>query len=1038
MHSYAQRKVSGQVKSSDGLPVPFATITVSGTTIKTVSDSSGYFSISVPAGKTTLTVSAAGFSDAQVNATAPNVTVVMTTNVSTLNDVVVTGYTSQRKKEVTGAVSVVNVNNMKAVPAGNPDQMLQGQASGLNVISSGVPGGNSFIYIRGINSFGDASPLIIIDGVQGSLHDISPNDIESVQILKDGVASIYGVRGSNGVIVITTKKGKLGKVSLTYDGYYGTQQPLQGNVFNLLNPQEYADLVWKVSLNTTGTTPNSAQYGNGPQPVLPDYIAPAGAHEGDPSVDPALYNINFSSPIYQIIKANKSGTDWFHEVFKPAPIQSHTLSASGATDKANYFFSFNYFDQQGTLIKTYLKRYGVRANTSFNIKNHIRVGENLYIYYKQNPQPTGLFSDNGPISNTFQEQSIIPVYDIMGNFAGDAAKETGDNSANPVAIQIRSKDNKNYDIAIMGNLWGELELLKHVTARTSIGGNVDNDYYYYYNYHTYENFNNNSSNSFTEGSSFYGSWTWTNSLTYKSTFAEHHNVSIFGATEAISNYGRSVGGSRSNYFTDNPNYWTLNAGTAAGQTNFSYVFANQTLFSLIGKADYNYDQKYLLSFIIRRDKSSVFGPNKQTGVFPSASIGWRISQENFMKDISWLTELKIRCSYGVLGNQTNVPPYNSYTFFGSGAGNSYYDLNGTNNSAFLGFYATQLGSPNTGWEEDKITNVGLDAVLFKNALDFTVEYYKKKISGLLFPDQAGSTVGGGALPLVNIGDIQNSGVDINATYRWKMSRNWNFSVNANITTYKNRILNIPGTAGYFDAGVSRFGNFTRNQVGHPVSAFFGYQVVGLFRDSSDVNKSPAQSGAAPGRFKFADITEDKIIDANDRTFIGDPNPKFTYGVNLNVGYKNFDLTAVFYGSYDNDIVNMVKWYIDFYPSFTGNKSKDLLYNSWTSQNLNATIPIAENVTNFSTNGQPSSFYIENGSFLKCKSLIAGYTFSSRILSNAGFDKLKVYLQGINLFTITKYTGLDPELPGGSAAFGIDYGNYPNNQKSFIIGVNLMF
>ncbi len=930
--------------------------------------------------------------------------------------------------------------------------MLQGQAAGVTVISSGSPGAESNIFIRGISSFGNTYPLIIVDGVEATLHDLNPNDIESVQVLKDaGAAAIYGVRGSNGVIVITTKRGKTGKPFVTYDGYYGTQRPLSGNVFNLLNPQELANALWQASITSgqvdTGThLPVSEQYGKGAQPVLPDYIDPSGKFEGDPAVDPSLYNIDYSrGAIYQITKANKSGTDWYHAVFSPAPIQSHTVAASGGSDKSNYFFSVGYFNQQGTLLENYLKRYDVRVNTTFNVKNNVRIGENAYMFFKSSKNeggPAGNVNE-GRINFVYREQSIIPLRDIKGNYAGSAGKELG-NSSSPYADLSRTDNDRYYNWDMVGNVFMEVDFLKHFTFRTQFGGTMDNYHYYNYTYHTYENSENNSSNSFTEGSAYNTTWTFTNSVTYNQTFAEKHALKIFAAEEAVNYSGRDVGGTSLTYFTDDPNYRTLRGGSGA-PTNYSDEYKT-TIFSIFGRLDYAYNDKYLLSGTVRRDGASNFGDTKY-GVFPSGSVGWRISQEDFMKNVAWLTDLKLRGSYGVLGSQINVGATNAQTLFGQSFAGSYYPITGSPTSITQGFYPQQIGNPATSWEKDKITNVGLDAVILHNKVDFTIEWYKKAISGLLFPDQVTVIATGGAsVPSINIGDVQNTGLDISATYHGSAGKDFKYNIGVNFTTYKSKVVSIPGTGGYFDDGGSRIGNFVRNQVGHPISSFFGYKVIGFFQSADDVSKSPTQTDAAPGRFKYQDVNNDGKIDDNDRTFFGNPNPDFTYGLNLNANWKNLDFTLILYGSHGNEIINYTKYWIDFWASFQGNKSKDLLYNSWTPDRPNAKDAILENASTFSTNTVPNSYYLEKGSFLKCRSLVIGYSLSPAILKSIGFTKFRIYAQGANLFTITKYTGPDPEITGAlnaqghpsSSAYGIDYGNYPNNQKNFIVGVSLTF
>lgn len=1034
----AQKKVSGTVTSAkDNQPIAFATVTVKGTNIGAATSATGEFSITVPAGKNILIISSIGYDDVEVNVSATDaVKVSLKDKSSSIDEIVVTGYTSQKKKSLTGSVAIVNVKDLKAVPAGSPEQMLQGRAAGLNIVTSGQPGSSSNIRIRGITSFGDVDPLVIIDGLPSSLRDINANDIESIQVLKDaGAAAIYGVRGSNGVIVVTTKRGRSGKATISYDSYVGTQQPLQGNVWNLLDPQGMADVTWLAQRNSGTQNPSHPQYGTGTNPVLPDYILVGGASGviGEPTqAQLDQYNIDYSKGgIYQITKANKAGTDWFHEIFTPAPIQSHNLTAAGGNDKSTYLFSLGYFNQQGTLLNTYLKRYSARINTTFNVKNNIRIGENAYIFYKNNPQ-IGNQSEGNAISFTYREQPIIPVYDINGGWAGTRAGGLG-NSLNPVAVQAATADNRGNTWNISGNVFAEVDFLQHFTARTSFGGTVDNGYYYGYGFHRYQDAENNTSNSFGENAYFNSQWTWTNTVAYNNTFGKH-GVKVLGGVEALNYYGRGVGGGALGYFTDNPNFRILNNGSS-GFTNYSYVYQS-AIYSQFGKLDYAYDDKYLLSATVRRDGSSKFGPDSRYGVFPSFSAGWVLSQEAFMQSVSFVNNLKLRGSWGKLGSDRNVDPANANNLFGGSPGGSYYDINGTSTSSVQGFTATRYGNPATGWEEDIITNVGLDAVILKNKVDFSVEWYKKSVNGLLFNAQAGALVGGGSLPKVNIGDVQNTGVDFSATYHGTINKDFKFDIGGIITTYKSNITSIPGN--YFDDGFLRIGPFTRNQVGNPIGAFYGYEVVGLFQSADDVSKSPTQDAAAPGRFKYKDVNNDGKISTDDRTFIGNPNPDFTYGINLSASYKGFDFSMFLYGSQGNDVMNYVKYWTDFYPSFQGTKSIDLLNNSWTPDRPNATLPIAETGSNFSNNGVVNSYYLEDGSYLRCKSLVIGYTIPALQLKRFGIDKFRIYAQTANLFTITKYTGLDPELSGSNSSFGLDQGNYPNNQPNYIIGVNLSF
>lgn len=1045
---FSQKTVTGKVfNNNDHQPVPDASVQVKGTEIGTKTTNDGSFSVNVPRNNSVLVISNVGFQTTEIPVSGrTNIGDVSLTGSSiNLNEVVVTGYSAQRKKDITGAVAVVNVANLKSVPSGTTESLLQGQAAGVTVINSGAPGGASNVRVRGITSVGSTDPLVIVDGTPGSLHDLNVNDIQSMQVLKDaGAAAIYGVRGSNGVIIVTTKKGRSGKPIVNYDAYYGTQRPLSGNVWNLANPQEAAEAIW-LTYKNIGLNPSHKQYGNGATPLLPDYITPTGANESDPRTDPSTYALYTN----QITKANKAGTDWFHEIFKPAHIQSHNISVSGGGEKSTYLFSFGYFDQPGTLIHTYLKRYSTRINTTFAIKDHIRIGENAYMLYKQNPSYTGLPGVNNAnsINAAYRMPTIVPVYDIKGNFAGGGSQSLG-NAPNPVAIMERTKDYKGNDWQMNGNLFAEVDFLKHFTIRTSFGGTVDNFYRNFFTYTAYENAENSQNpNSYIENYGYSSSWTWTNTLKYSNIIAQKHSLNVLVGQEAVNNSGKAAGASRGSYFITNlsnltvePNLWTLNFGTPSSQTNSNIVGLNgiqtpyqSAIYSLFGRADYNFDDRYLLSGTIRRDGASVFDPKKRFSIFPSVTAGWRISREFFMKDISWVNDLKIRGGWGKLGSISNINPTNAYTLYSQAAVQSYYDIGGTSNAPAQGIYNSQFGNPNTTWEEDVITNIGFDATLLKNKFDISAEWYKKSIGGLLFPEKLPAIGGPASAPFVNSGNIQNTGVDIAVTYHGAVKRDFRFDITGTFTSYNNKVISLPPGVSYIDYGSSRL------EPGHPVGSFFGYKVIGLFQSDAEVSKSPTQDKAAPGRFKYADINDDGKITSDDRTHFGNPNPKFTAGLNIGASFKNFDFFMFLYSTVGNDVVNGVRRSTDFPQSFDVAISKDALYNSWRPDRPNAKVPILERTGNFSNGtGATNSYNLENGSFLRCKTLSLGYTIPSTKLTRLGIDKFRIYGQAANLFTITKYTGPDPELPGTSVNFGVDGGSYPANQKVFTVGVGLTF
>lgn len=1050
--------VRGQVTDSKDVTLPGVSIQVKGTSLGTVTDTDGKFSISVPP-TSILIFSYIGYVSQEIPVNNQNtINVSLETDAKSLNEVVVTGYTTQRKKDISGSVAIVNIGDATKIPATSSEQLLQGQAAGVTVINQGAPGASSTVFIRGISNFGNSSPLYVIDGVQiNSMSQINPTDIESISVLKDaGAAAIYGISGGNGVIVITTKKGKSGKPTINYDGYYGTQQPLGGNVWHLLNPTQQSQLAFLAN-----DQPTEFLYPGGPG-SLPTYGYQGGSAAGSfgsagSTTDPSItkyYHFDASNPgnDFLVQKFNQQGTDWFHEIFKAAPEQQHTLTASGGSDKSTYLFSLNYVNQQGTLIDTYEKRYTARLNTNFNIKDHIRFGENGYIYYRDNNGGSSYNnqSEGNAISYTYREMPIIPVYDIAGNYGGGydapAGKIVGI-GANPVAIQARTVNNYSRYWNIQGNIFAEADIAKYFTVRTSIGGNVNNNYYYGLGYNPYENAEGHSIvNSAYEGSLYTSNYNWTNTILYHQTFGKH-KVQVFAGYEQKASSGRQIQGNGTSYFSMDPNYLQIQYGTA-NDLPVSYIFQPYSTESVFGRLDYSYNDKYILGATLRRDGYSAFYPGRQWGTFPSVSLAWRISQEDFLKGVSWINDLKLRGSYGLAGNNSNIGGSNAYSQSSSGTGASYYGITGSSNSITQGFYQSSIGNPKTTWETDKILNVAFDATLF-NHLDLNVEYYKKSISGLLFQLPLAATVGGASAPYVNVGDVQNKGFDIAATYHGKVNKDISFSIGANITTYHNIITSLP--SGSFTVASSRDNNIVREKVGDPIGEFYGYKVVGIYQNASQVSSLPGYSGALPGSFIYQDVNGDGKIDANDRTDIGNPNPKFTYGLNLNATYKRFDFTMVLYGSSGNKDFNYVKYWTDFYSTFQGGKSLDLLNNSaivsnGVVTNPGATLPSAAYAQAMGSS-TISSYYVENGSFLKCRVLQIGYTFDPSALKRIGFDKLHIYAQGTNLFTITKYSGLDPELVPSvnnlndgnqSAAFGIDYGAYPNNQKQYILGVNLTF
>jgi TonB-linked SusC/RagA family outer membrane protein len=626
--------VSGVVTDTANTPLPGVTVKLKGSNIAASTDVLGKYTITIPAPNGVLVFSFLGFTTQQVPVNGEKViNIRLVAESKSLNEVVIVGYSSQKKKDLTGSVTVVDVQNLVKTPTSSVNSQLQGQAAGVTVTGSGQPGAEPQVHIRGFNTFGDNTPLYVVDGVPTQdVSTLNPNDVANMQVLKDaGSASIYGSRASNGVIIITTKKGS-GRVKIQYDAYYGSQVPKGGNVYHTLSPQEMANLKRIAQANSGNTVFSDEQYGDGPTYVLPDYIAPAGAKIGDPAADPSKYYVNpfyttsdDYNNFYRITRANKTGTDWFHEVFKTAPIESHNLALSAGNDQGSYLFSMNYYNQKGTLIDTYEKRYIIRANSQYNLSKSFRIGENLAYSLIDNPQVT-LNNPDAVLAHVFREQPIIPVYDIKGNYAGGSGPGLGD-AANPVAIQQRTKNDKGYNYRLFGNVFAEADFLKYFNIRTSFGGEINSSTFHSFQYPTYENAENSQLNQYSEGSTSGYNYTWTNTVSYHGVFGKH-DLKVLTGVEAFRNDLSSLGGTRQNYYSFDPNYVNLSTGANDGQSNYSSR-VSESLFSYIGRLDYSYNSKYLFSAIVRHDGSSKFV--NQYGWFPAISAGWRISQESFLK-----------------------------------------------------------------------------------------------------------------------------------------------------------------------------------------------------------------------------------------------------------------------------------------------------------------------------------------------------------------------------------------------------------------------
>jgi TonB-linked SusC/RagA family outer membrane protein len=721
---------------------------------------------------------------------------------------------------------------------------------------------------------------------------------------------------------------------------------------------------------------------------------------------------------------------------------------SGGSQNSKFYASLGYFDQDGIVMKNWYKRYSGRFNSEFKIADRVTIGENINIVHRSDHGTDRNGQEGSAVAlGAYRTQPIIPNIWTEADYAGLSHNFTaGDwggtgiaprlgNGSNYVADQTRGEDNTWQELRVFGNVFADVKIIEGLNFRTSFGGFMSNTYYRGWSGKTYENSENTATSSYGNSANYRGEWTWTNTLTFARQMGEHNLLAVLGYEAGKYGMGRDVGANKADYFSESLAYRTVSNG-ATLVNGYGGYSTPRTLVSQFLRADYNFRNKYYVSGTVRRDGSSVFGPETRYGVFPSASAGWRISEESFLAGASFISDLKIRGGYGTMGNQLAVSTANQFYLYAGSAANSYYDINGTTGSSKLGFYPSRIGNPDAQWETSVNANIGFDAVLLNRTLEINFDWYMKDSRDLLFTPELPGTAGDASAPAVNIGEMHNTGIDLQLIYH----QNWgdfSFEANLTFTSYTNEIVAISPGYDYFDSGGSRIGSFNRNMVGYPMGQFWGYNVTGIFQSQGEVDGAATQDGATAGTFRYEDADGSGAIDPDDRQFIGNPNPDFTYGINLVLGYKGFDLTAFFYGSQGAEIFDYNLWWLDFWPSFQGQKSTDLLYNSWSPSNTSGTTPMASNQSNFSTNTVSNSYYVQDGSFFRLKNLQIGYTFDKAMLGNT-FANARVYLQATNLFTITSYSGLDPELASFDDRFtGVDEGNLPAIQQ-YLIGVSFGF
>lgn len=968
-----EKKITGRITDQDTKqPLAGATVSVKGTKIITQSGADGSFSVSVPNDASVLSISYIGMESQEIAVGGKSDVVISLPRVgASLNEVVVTGYSTERKKDITGAVSVIKMKDVASIPTGNVMSTLQGRVPGVNINTNGTPGGvGTDVSIRGITTINNNTPLYVIDGVQTRANIatlLNANDVESIQILKDAAsASIYGTQAANGVIIITTKKAGKNQLKVDFDAQMTAQYFHTG--IEMLNAQQWGEVYWKAYQND-GIQPRHDLYGSGPAPVIPEFINSK-----------------------RTIRAGN--TNWADEVYTTSLLRNYNVSVSRGVENGSSTFSLNYFDQDGIIKYTNFQRFNARFNSDYSfLNNRLRIGENANISrWNEKVKPGGIEE------LTIAQHPLIPVYDIKGGYAGPT-QGLGD-KPNPVRLLNQQRDNRNSQWRIFGNLYAEAEPIKNLVLRSSFGLNYRTGFYTSFEPKWQEGDRTVDKNSLYTKSDNDREWIWSNTVAYKLD-VNKHSVNALAGTEAKEVTSEYLDANREDYLIQALDYRYLSAG-GGKQTNGGLA-SRTAMTSLFGKVNYAFNNKYLLSATVRRDASSRFGKNNNAAVFPAVSAGWRISEEDFLKNVSFINSLKLRASWGQNGNDLldNEATYTKYVTSLILAG---YDLSGINQGVIQnGVIKDRTGNPNIRWEVTTQTNFGMDLAVLRNRLSVTLDYYLKQTEDMLIDRPYIAIMGEGGYMAYNGASMDNKGIEGVITWRDNINKNFSYDVSFTGTAYKNKITSLPEDIYYTWGG----GNgVDQSIVGQPFGSWMGYRTNGLYRTQEELNSGIDQPGKGLGRVRYVDVNGDKVINDKDRVWLGSDQPKFIGGLNVGVTYKAFDL-AFFLNGMVRDAWNNSKFYTDFFQLWTGNHSTRLLQAWDATTNFNSDIP-ALTAVNRNDEGRGSDYFIEDGSYIKMKNIQLGYTLPRNLSERIRMRNLRVYVQGQDLFTITNYTGADPE------------------------------
>lgn len=1004
---FAQKQISGKVVDEENLPIPGVTVLEKGTNNGTTTNAQGEYKIDLEKAGNTLVFSFVGFKNKEVvTAGQSEINIKMVFKVSELDEVVVVGYGVQKKSVVTGAISKVKAKDLENQQNARVEQSLQGRTSGVRVTTaSGQPGASATVRIRGTGTINNSDPLYVVDGVPilGGIDYLNQGDIESMEVLKDAAsAAIYGARAANGVILITTKAGKKGGMQVNYNTYFGIQNPWRK--IPLLNAKEYATIINEASAAANQTPP-------------------------------------FENP-----NELGEGTDWQDEVFYfNAPMQNHDLSIGGGNDRSTYHSSFSYYDQEGIVArdKSNYKRLTVRFNSTHKVSPKLTFGNNIGYTHVRASGVAENSEFGSPLGIATNIDPITPVYetdpDKLANYDPDAVKDDEGRTfaitnlvtsevVNPLA-RLYVTHNRGFSDKIVGNVFGEYELIKGLKLRSSIGTDLafyGNDGFTPVHYLNATNVVriNNVSKSFNRGFV----WIFENTLSYNKTF-DKHNLSAVAGITAQKNKGEALGGGKQDLPTNDPDQAFISAATNLDSESI-YGFAwHHAILSYFGRVNYNFNEKYLFSAVLRMDGSSRFGVNNRFGIFPSVSAGWLISEEDFFK-FKKINYLKLRGSWGQNGNE-NI---GDFLFVSTVSGGSNYTF-GSEDVLTNGVKPTTVANPDLRWETSEQTNIGIDTRFLKN-FTLTFDWFSKKTKDMLIQIPVPDFVGNGA-PIGNAGDMENTGFEIELGYDNGTRKQFQYRFAGNISYVENKVTFLGNEEGFLTGAT--FGpqglQITRISEGLPIGYFFGYETDGIFQNQAEVNAHSNADGellqpdAVPGDIRFKDTNGDGTIDDFDRGMIGDPTPNWTYGFTFNAAYRNFDFMLFGQGVFGNDIYKATRRY----DLPRANYTADVL-DRWTGEGTSDIYPrvtLNDANRNFS---RSSDFYIENGAFFRIKNIQLGYNLNENITNKIRIKKARIYVGFNNLLTLTQYSGFDPEI---GASFGIDRGIYPQ-ARTFITGLNITF